>query len=317
MADVPVINANVHHEILVYDAVEAAEFMEDVLGATRVEIEFGEMVEAGWDVTNRHMFVGGRVYQLLSPVHDVPSTPSPLRNWYDRSLLPGIHNITFSVNDAEALAQKMRNLGVASLGEMHPPGAPPEAPPVYMYDAREQCGIIFEFVQAPTDGTPGWAPPDPLPPNPWNIQNIHLEVLVRDPVEAEKFLEDVFGAERTEQEFAYQVEEGWDLRNRHVKMAGEIYQLLTPNHDVPNTPSFLRNWYDRPILPSVHNVTFSVNDAKAFAAKLRSRGVRSMGEARVQTPDPDNPATVYMYDATQQCGLRFEFVQEFDAPPPQ
>jgi hypothetical protein len=153
-----VIVSNVHHEILVYDALQAAEFMEEVLGATRVEIEFGEMVEAGWDVTNRHMFVGGRVYQLLAPNHDVPNTPGPLRNWYERARLsPGIHNVTYAVKDAEALAKAMRTRGVATLGEMIPPGAPPEAPPVYMYDATAQCGMIFEFVQAPLDGSPGWA----------------------------------------------------------------------------------------------------------------------------------------------------------------
>jgi predicted enzyme related to lactoylglutathione lyase len=305
-----VINANIHHEILVHDAVEAAAFMEEVLGATRVEIEFGEMVEAGWDVTNRHMFVGGRVYQLLSPVHDVPSTPPALRNWYDRSLLPGIHNITFAVSDAEGLAKKMRELGVATLGEMKPPGAPDDVPGVFMYDARQQCGMIFEFDQAPADGSPGWLPPDPLPPNKWNIQNIHLEILVHDPAEAQAFLEDVFGAERTEFDFAYRVEEGWDLKNRHVRMGGEIYQLLAPSHDIPGTPSKLRNWYDREITPSIHNVTFTVNDAEAFAKTLREHGVRCMGEMK----DIETGATVYMYDATEQCGLRFEFVQEF-APP--
>jgi predicted enzyme related to lactoylglutathione lyase len=303
-----VINANVHHEILVYDAVEAASFMEEVLGATRVEIEFGEMVEQGWDVTNRHMFLGGRVYQLLSPVHDIEHTPLALRNWYDRSLLPGIHNVTFSVNDAEALAKKMREKGVATFGEMRPAGAPPDVPGVFMYDARKQCGMIFEFVQAPPDGTPGWLPPDPLPPNKWNVQNIHLEVLVYDPVEAAAFLEDVFGAERTEVEFAYMVEEGWDLKNRHVKMGGEIYQLLAPDHCIEKTPPALRNWYDREILPSIHNVTFSVNDAEAFARTLREHGVRSMGHM------VNGPGTVYMYDATELCGLRFELVKDF-APP--
>ncbi|MDR3360846.1 MAG: VOC family protein, partial [Bifidobacteriaceae bacterium] len=116
MPDDPVIVSNIHHEILVNDAYEAAEFMEEVLGATRVEFEFAEMVEQGWDVKNRHMFVGGRVYQLLTPNHDILTTPSPLRNWYDRSVQPGIHNVTFAVKDPEALAKKMRNLGVASMG---------------------------------------------------------------------------------------------------------------------------------------------------------------------------------------------------------
>jgi catechol 2,3-dioxygenase-like lactoylglutathione lyase family enzyme len=278
--------------------------MEEVFGATRVEIEFSEGVEKGWDVTNRHMFLGGRVYQLLSPVHDVEHTPLALRNWYDRSLLPGIHNVTFSVNDAPALAKKLREAGVATLGEIIPPGAPEGAPGVFMYDARKQCGMIFEFVQAPPDGSPGWLPPDPLPPNKWNAQNIHTEILVYNPAEAAAFLEDIFGAERTEVEFAYMIEEGWDLKNRHVKMGGEIYQLLAPDHDIPNTPPQLRNWYDRAILPSIHNEHFSVNDAEGLAKTLREHGVRSMGHMAV------GPAVVYMYDATKQCGLRFEFVQQ-------
>jgi catechol 2,3-dioxygenase-like lactoylglutathione lyase family enzyme len=308
MSDTPVVLGNIHHEILVYDAYEAAKFFEDILGATRVEIEFANMVEQGWDVKNRHMYLGGpmggRVYQLLEPQHDIPNTPSRLRNWYDRKVTPGIHNITYAVSDAEALAYKMRDWGVASMGEM----VSPDGGKVYMYDATKQCGIRFEFVQAPPDGPAYQTDPDPatLPPSKFVTGNIHLEMLVNDPAMAVEFMEDVFGAKRTEYEFARFIEEHFELRNRHVELAGQIYQFIRPNDTVVSPK--LMNWYDTDVRPGIHNVTLMVNDGPGFAKALREAGCRCMGEMKPFDGD-DVPATVYMYDATKQCGLRFEFAE--------
>jgi hypothetical protein len=66
----------------------------------------------------------------------------------------------------------------------------------------------------------------------------------------------------------------------------------------------LRNWYDRRVTPGIHNIHFTAKDAASLAAKMRGLGVRSMGEIVM------GPMILYMYDATQQCGLRFEFKEE-------
>jgi predicted enzyme related to lactoylglutathione lyase len=299
MAEKSLIVSNIHHEILVDDVSAAEEFFEEVFGATRVEHEFAEVIEQGWELKNRHMWLNGRIYQLLSPNEPVSGTSGPLKNWYDRSVQPGIHNVTFGVSDTEALAAKLRAYGVASMGEMVPfPGAK-----VYMYDATKQCGMRFEFVDAA-----GYTFPDTsdIAPSPVVLANVHLEMLCDDPAGAEKFFVEVFGAERTEVGFAREIEETFELTNRHVQMNGEIYQFIRPNDKV-SWP--LMNWYDRSVSPGIHNVTFVVADAEGLARTLREKGCRCMGEMRAVAPNMVTPTTVYMYDATKQCGMRFEFIQ--------
>ncbi len=146
MADKPVVITQVHHEMLCEDAYAAAEFFEEVFGAKRVEIDFANKIEQDFELKNRHMMLNGRIYQFITPNEKVSDK---LKNWYDRDVLPGIHNVTFCVSDAEALALKLRELGCSSMGEMHsvaPDGVTPCT--VYMYDATKQCGMRFEFIQA-------------------------------------------------------------------------------------------------------------------------------------------------------------------------
>ena len=300
MAEKPVVVANVHHEILCEDAYEAAEFFEEVFGAKRVEVDFANIIEHDFELKNRHMLLNGRIYQFITPNETVSSK---LRNWYDRSALPGIHNVTFAVTDAEGFALTLREHGVASMGEMHsvsPDGVTPCK--VYMYDATKQCGMRFEFIQAPEEA------PEPVAPEPGPVvvANVHTEMLCEDPAAAQKFFEDVFGATRVETGFARNIEEDFELTNRHMLMNGEIYQFIKPNDEVSEP---LKNWYDLDVLPGIHNVTFAVKDAEALALTLREKGCRCMGEMHSVAPDGVTPCKVYMYDATKQCGMRFEFIQ--------
>ena len=92
MADKPVVITQVHHEMLCEDAYAAAEFFEEVFGAKRVEIDFANKIEQDFELKNRHMMLNGRIYQFITPNEKVSDK---LKNWYDRDVLPGIHNVTF------------------------------------------------------------------------------------------------------------------------------------------------------------------------------------------------------------------------------
>ena len=300
--NIPVVVANVHHEILCRDAYAAGQFFQDIFGSTQVEIDFSKNIEKDFELKCRHEKINGRIYQFITPNDEVSNK---LKNWYDRSILPGIHNVTFAVSDAEALAATMRRMGVASMGEVISKTPDMEHDcKVYMYDATKQCGMRFEFIQA--DMSAPAPDPEPVVPGPVILGNVHLEMLVDNPAEAEAFMEEVFGAERCEVAFARNIEEDFELTNRHVSLAGDTYQLIRPNDSVSGP---LKNWYDRDVQPGIHNVTFAVADAEGLARKLREAGCRCMGTMLSKAPNMVDDCLVYMYDATEQCGMRFEFVQ--------
>ena len=298
---------NIHHEMLCDDAYAAADFFQDVFGAKRVEVDFADKIEEDFELKNRHMELNGKIYQFITPNDEVSEK---LKNWYDRSVLPGIHNVTLMVSDAEALALKLRELGCVSMGEMHSVAPDCKTPcTVYMYDCTKQCGLRIEFIQAPPDMT------EPIPSNPVSgdedsmvVANVHTEILCDDPIKAAAFFEEVFGAQRVEENFARKIEEGFELENRHMILNGDVYQFIKPDPE-DEVKWELENWYDRSVMPGIHNVTFAVKDAEGLARTLREHGVRSMGEMHSVAPDCETPCKVYMYDATKQCGMRFEFIQ--------
>lgn len=142
---------------------------------------------------------------------------------------------------------------------------------------------------------------------------VHLEILHDNPKEAAQFLTDVLGAERVEEEFSSYIEREFDCENIHMKAGNVIFQLIKPNKEL--RPE-LSTWWDRDLLekqgPFIHNICLLVRNADKFAENLVKHGARKMGAKPALAPDMKTMSTVNMYDATKQCGVRFEFVE---APP--
>lgn len=142
---------------------------------------------------------------------------------------------------------------------------------------------------------------------------LHLEMLHDDPKAAAEFLHEVLGAEQVEKDFAGLIAHDFDCECIHMMAGNIVFQLIKPNKEYRPT---LNTWWDRDLMekqgPFLHNVTMLVRNADQLAKKLVAKGGTRMGEVESITPDGQGTTTVYMYDATKQCGMRFEFVE---APP--
>ncbi|MGG0717024.1 hypothetical protein ABE096_05395 [Robertmurraya massiliosenegalensis] len=142
---------------------------------------------------------------------------------------------------------------------------------------------------------------------------VHLEILHDNPSEAAEFLQEVLGAERCEEGFSSLIEREFDCENIHMKAGNVIFQVIKPN---PEFRPELNTWWQRDLLdkqgPFLHNITLLVKNADRFAQKIVEHGGTKMGAKDALAPDMQHINTVHMYDASKQCGMRFEFVE---APP--
>src|SRR4051794_19242937 len=91
----------VHLEIVHSDPEGVFEFLRDCLGAERVEQNIGDFLQQTFGVEGVHAKVGNIVFQILTPT---PSLPTWYAELQDRG--PGVHNVTFYVDDLEAVKQR-------------------------------------------------------------------------------------------------------------------------------------------------------------------------------------------------------------------
>ena len=65
--------------------------------------------------------------------------------------------------------------------------------------------------------------------------------------------------------------------------------------------------------PGVHNVTFEVNDLENVRVAMLNRGARQLAQFDADMSraglDVDQPTRVYVMDAREQSGLRFEMME--------
>ena len=140
-----------HLEMLVDDPEAAAKFMADTFGAVRVEVEFAKLIGRDFDCECIHMQAGGIIYQLIRP--NDKFRPE-LATWWRRDMLKTvgscIHNISIQVRNPDTFAANLVAHSAKKMGQVvsiTPDGKGHCG--VYMYDAREQCGMIIEFIQTP------------------------------------------------------------------------------------------------------------------------------------------------------------------------
>lgn len=143
----------VHLEIVHSDPEAVFEFLRDCLGAERVEKNIGDFLQETFGVKGVHAKVGNIVFQILTPTPTLPTWHAELQ---DRG--PGVHNVTFYVDDLEEVKQRMLGQGATEILDMDVPfqeiGLGEEPTRLLVMDAREQTGLRFEMCQ-PIDG---WIP---------------------------------------------------------------------------------------------------------------------------------------------------------------
>jgi hypothetical protein len=138
---------------------------------------------------------------------------------------------------------------------------------------------------------------------------VHIEVVHDDPDSAAAFMEEVFGAERAEPQFArfcqgYNEDSG--SRVVHVRAGNTIFQFIRPSGS--------GSWRDQldATGPGVHNITVEVSNLEGAREQMLARGCRELlsfsADFRAAGYESDADATGYAIDASEQIGLRLEMV---------
>ena len=146
----------VHIEIVVPDADEAYRFLNKVFGAQKTQLEFANFLD-GSVAHVVHVELGGVVLQFIEPRME-----GTLWSDFLKEKGPGIHNLTFLVDDIDEAVKALEDEGVplllkfplnwAQLSRFFPPGVTlrPDVPPVHMMGGEDKVGFRFELTESPT-----------------------------------------------------------------------------------------------------------------------------------------------------------------------
>jgi len=140
---------------------------------------------------------------------------------------------------------------------------------------------------------------------------VHIEIVVRDAEEAYQFLHRVFGAEKTQLEFARMLD-GPGAHVVHVELGGVVLQFIEPHQEGTIFSEFLKKKG-----PGVHNLTFTVENMDETVSALEKEGAPVLLKfpldwsrmAELLPPGvamKPNPAPIHMIDTSEKVGFRLE-----------
>lgn len=150
----------IHIEIVHPDPDAAARFIQEVFGGVPVEPRMSAHLESVMEgMRCVHVQVGGCVLQFVRP-------NAAMESWQRQldTQGPGVHNITFELDDFEAVTAALRDRGAETLlavddVDLRPAGLSYEGElPVQIIDAREQSGLRFELFSSKAGWKPGETP---------------------------------------------------------------------------------------------------------------------------------------------------------------
>jgi len=95
---------------------------------------------------------------------------------------------------------------------------------------------------------------------------VHIEIVVRDAEEAYRFLNKVFGAEKTQLGFANLLDSPV-AHVVHVELGGAVLQFIEPKAEGNLWSDFLKEKG-----PGVHNLTFTVENMEEAVKALEAEG---------------------------------------------
>jgi catechol 2,3-dioxygenase-like lactoylglutathione lyase family enzyme len=145
----------VHIEIVVRDADAAADFLGRVFGARRTEPEMVRLLNetAAGLLKVEHVEMGGVVLQFIEPLTDGDDV------WAEhlRKKGPGVHNLTFIVDDMQGAADALAREGAPTLFTFDldwtklsgPELVRENVPPVHMVGSEEIVGFRLELSESP------------------------------------------------------------------------------------------------------------------------------------------------------------------------
>lgn len=147
----------VHIEIVVRDAEEAAAFLSRVFGAEKTQEAFANFLSSPF-ARVVHVQLGNVVLQFIQPVVQQGL-------WADhlREKGPGVHNLTFLVDDLPEAVAALNREGAPVLLEMPfdwtalfgAENVRADVPPVTMIGTEEKVGFRLELAESPVKGDGG------------------------------------------------------------------------------------------------------------------------------------------------------------------
>jgi catechol 2,3-dioxygenase-like lactoylglutathione lyase family enzyme len=300
----------VHIEMAVHDAEAAYRFLHNVFGAQKVEEEFASFLDGPYAQVI-HVGLGDVVLQFIQPRVEEGS-------WYEQLKRsgPGVHNLTFVVDDIRKAVQALEGQGAPVLFSfpldwaklVGPDNVKPDAQPVHMVGSMEKVGFHLELAESPLR-----EPPEPVGPREAVgavSPLLHVEIVVRDVEETCRFLHEVFGAERVEEEFASFLD-GSFMKVVHVLLGDVVLQLCQP---LVQAGSWYEQLRDRG--PGVHNITFLVDDLPKVAEAMEREGATPLftfpldwGQLVGAENVRPNVPNVHMMNTRQKLGFHLELAE--------
>lgn len=141
---------------------------------------------------------------------------------------------------------------------------------------------------------------------------VHLELVHPDPDAVLATLSAAFGARQVESRLSNWLEQIFPGgRCVHARVGNVVFQIIRPTEAMPTWHAQLEEHG-----PSVHNITFYVDDLEESAGALLDRGAETVGIFEMPFSQiglgGEQPTKVHVLDARKQTGLRFELLERVD-----
>ncbi|MHA1931594.1 MAG: VOC family protein [Promethearchaeota archaeon] len=305
-----------HIEISVNDAEAAFQVLNKTLGAIKVQEELAALL-GGEGAIDIHVGLGDVVFQFVQPKIHVGSWSDQLKNNG-----PGVHNITFGVDDMQKTREIFKDKGISELivmdfewDEIFPAEVmKPNPQPVVIMNTMDILGFHLELYEPfLKEGF------EPLQQKYVTGQDnligdvspmLHIELVVPDIEKTYQFLHDVFGSEKVEVEFA-EFLDGEFSKVVHINLSNVVLQYIQPLQKIAS-------WYEqlRKSGPGVHNITFLVNDIEKTVDTFKNNGISHQisfpleWENLVGKGDFNpNSRTVHIFNTMDKLGFHLELFE--------
>lgn len=305
-----------HIEISVNDAEAAFQVLNKILGAIKVQEEVAALL-GGEGAIDIHVGLGDAVFQFVQPKIHIGSWSDQLKNNG-----PGVHNITFAVEDMQKTREIFKNKGISELivmdfeWEKIIPAEilKPNPQPVVIMNTMDIFGFHLELYEPFVKEN--LAPPrtkfetgldhligDVSP-------MLHIELVVPDIEKTYQALHDVFGSEKVEIKFTEFLDSEF-AKVAHINLSNVVLQYIQPLAE--QGP-----WYEQlqKSGPGVHNITFLINEIEKIKETFKNNGISPLISFPLEWEnlvgkDDFNPnsRTVHIFNTMEKLGFHLELFE--------
>jgi catechol 2,3-dioxygenase-like lactoylglutathione lyase family enzyme len=300
-----------HIEISVNDAVKAYELLHNTLGAEKVQEELAEFL-GGENALDIHVGLGDVVLQFVQPKTYIGS-------WSDQleKSGPGVHNLTFEVEDMESVKRELEKEGIKPIIEMpfdwgqliDKELLKPKTQPVIIFDSMEKLGFNLELYESPLKQRIEAQTTKYVTGHDELIGDVspmlHIELVTGDIEATCDLLKRLFGSEKVEIKFAEFLDSPF-MKVIHINLSNVVLQYCQP---LMEQGSWHEQLKDRGT--SVHNITFVVPDLLKTAEKFEKEGVTPLFTfpldwSQVLENVKPNVPPIYMMNTMEHLGFHLE-----------